>query len=437
MKFGLLTGFLMPFTNYGDYVQSMAIEYIYQQIGIPETEIVHITMEQLPGYDGEQLLLPYNYYFTLLLDSRTGCLSLSSKITPVFLGVTLADGKFGHSIDDILSNEAIDFLKKHAPIGCRDQYTKSVVEGYGIAAYLQGCLSNALPKRKQGKHNKVLLINCPIEVKKFIPDELMQHTEAIENSGYVGDLTNEEIWQKVKRHYSYIADHASLVISSRFHIVTPCYAMGIPSIFVKRLYDHLLEDVRLDTLNPFIPIYTSESFSQINWHPKYNECLEVKETLIQLAISRINDVYKQYAGKKILNDFWKPSIERYNFEIKETQDFHLFCLKEFIEKQVPTQMAGFYIWGAKPIFCLDDKISIVEYIKKINPNLYFKGWIDTYKSGELANKPIYLSDNIVLEEDDFVVIASESAINAAKKKLSQMGINEDKFIICANEFIDL
>ena len=47
MRYGLLAGYLRPFANYGDFAQSMAIEHLYEQIGIPQKDIYYITADEL------------------------------------------------------------------------------------------------------------------------------------------------------------------------------------------------------------------------------------------------------------------------------------------------------------------------------------------------------------------------------------------------------
>jgi hypothetical protein len=436
MKYGLLTGFLTPYTNYGDYVQSMAVEYIYDLMGIPEHDRKHINLKELRTYDGEPLLLPYNYYFTLITDPNNGRILLSDKITPIFVGVTLADGTFGHSIDDILTSEAVVFFKKYAPVGCRDDYTRRALLSRGVPAYLQGCLSNILPKRKNGNYDKVFLINCPIEVYPYIPGDLQLRWVVLDNSGFIGDLSDEEAWVKIKQHYANIRDSAALVISSRYHAVTPCYAMGIPSIFIKRPYDHLFHDARLDTLNPYIPIYTYPQYDGIDWEPEYVDISRQKQTITELAINRIKGTVDISNNINELEEFWSGSINSYNSRINKASGIFKICLQQFVRDHfAPPQSGGYYIWGAKPVFCQNGRVNIVDYISEINPKLQLKGWIDTYKTGLLADIPIYKPDEFTLNDDEFLIIASESAIDDALMKVNQLNVDDGRVVICANRYI--
>ena len=51
----------------------------------------------------------------------------------------------------IFSAETIYHLKQHAPIGCRDFYTVSLLEKYGIPAYYSGCMTLTLGKTYKQK----------------------------------------------------------------------------------------------------------------------------------------------------------------------------------------------------------------------------------------------------------------------------------------------
>ncbi len=46
----------------------------------------------------------------------------------------------------LMKPSGIAFLKKNAPVGCRDLYTKSLLEAHGIAAYFSGCMTLTLGK---------------------------------------------------------------------------------------------------------------------------------------------------------------------------------------------------------------------------------------------------------------------------------------------------
>lgn len=109
-----------------------------------------------------------------------------------------------------------------------------------------------------------------------------------------GTLTVEENFQRAKERYQYYSD-AGLIISSRYHMVTPCNAMGIPCIFVNRNMNYYKRDVRLDTLNPTIQFCTVENSGAINWRPVPAEFGQLKERMSRLAARRIKDAFLRYS----------------------------------------------------------------------------------------------------------------------------------------------
>src|SRR5690606_35429742 len=48
----------------------------------------------------------------------------------------------------MLSEKGIAYLKKHEPIGCRDQFTADTLKAKGIDAYFSGCLTLTLDTYK-------------------------------------------------------------------------------------------------------------------------------------------------------------------------------------------------------------------------------------------------------------------------------------------------
>ena len=48
----------------------------------------------------------------------------------------------------MLTEKGIAYLKKHAPIGCRDKFTVQILNEKGIDAYFTGCLTLTLDNYK-------------------------------------------------------------------------------------------------------------------------------------------------------------------------------------------------------------------------------------------------------------------------------------------------
>ena len=253
------------FVNYGDPVQSLATINLYREMGIPEKDIVPINRYNTKDYNGEELVLIFNgnhaEYFSRLLS--TELFPYSTKIIPVFFSFHLR-------LATITENE-IQFLSKHQPIGCRDAYTYDFMTQHGVDAYISGCLSLTFPIReKTDKQNKVFLVDCPESLLEFIPNEIRENAVSLSQVAKISSVSNdssltreenEQFHSMAYEQLSLLRDEAKLVVTSRLHVATPCLAMGIPVICVKNRFD-----VRF-FIKKFLPLYTPDKWDKIDWRP--------------------------------------------------------------------------------------------------------------------------------------------------------------------------
>lgn len=439
MKYGLLTYFGSSYCNFGDYVQSIAIEYLYKEImNIPEDHIVHITESELKTYDGEQLLLPYSYVLAFLLDKNHEKAELSNKITPVFLGASV---EFATLYDAYpLSNFAdpekgyYNLFMKYGPVGCRDNATKELLQSYGIPAYLQGCITNILPYREKKTYKKIFLVDVPAEIMEHIPKDLLPNVEIVTNAEDIGTLSYDENYQRIKERYEYYKENAALVISSRYHVVTPCNAMGIPCIFIKRTVDKHIKDIRLDTLNPKIQIVHDNDFSKVNFTPEYiydEASSDLKEKIAELAKSRIQTSVVLQENTKTIYNFFEPRIEWFK-KMPDADNSYKERLLNYVKNHYSKGAGKFYIWGAIKLLCNGDEIGLVELVRSVNPNLEFAGWIDSFKTGSLAQKEIFSPKSFDIDENDFIIVAAETAVTSALECFDAKGYNKEQYLILAN-----
>ncbi|EMS70385.1 polysaccharide pyruvyl transferase family protein [Ruminiclostridium cellobioparum] len=448
MKYGLLVEFGAQCSNYGDYVQSIAIEYLYEKMDIPKSEIIYITAKELSTYNGEELLLPYSYVMHLFVFPEYENVKLSKKIIPVFLGGSFSFTQFGgkYPLNKVLTlphsqtNENtitwLEMFRKFAPIGCRDEFTYKFIAAQGIPAYLQGCITNIFPCRPDGNYKKTFFVDCTSDILPYVPKQLLENAEVMTNYVSNDGLSVEENYQRIKQRYDYYRDNAALVVTSRYHVATPCNAMGIPCIFINRKINYYSKDIRLDTLNPYIQLYSSEDYSNINWYPQWQDFSELKEYIAQLAIARIREVYKRYTETSQIRKFFQTRIDGYE-SVKNTEVAYKTKLRDYIQQNFAMPMQGrFYIWGAIQLLCDGNNVVLANLVNEINPNLEFVEWIDTFKSGILANKPIRKPDELCLAENEFVIVAAETAVPDALNRFNKMQLSQKQFLILSNTMIE-
>ncbi len=305
-----------------------------------------------------------------------------------------------------------------------------------MPAYLQGCLTNIFPRRPEGDYRKVLLVDCPSEVLPYIPEGLLDHAEVLSNAAYIGDLSVEENYQEIKRRYDYYRDNAALVVTSRYHVATPCNAMGFP----RSLSDAPLTSIRrtfvwIRCIRTF-QLCSGENFSGIDWRPRWQDFEALKADITRLAMARIREAYERHTKNEKIREHFRSRIDEYE-RIKNIKVAYQTRLSDFILHNYAPPVAGrFYLWGAIPLLCDGNRVVLADLIGEVNPSLEFAGWIDTFKSGTLANKPIIKPDSLHLAENEFVVVAAETAIPDALALFQKTGLGRGRYLILANSMVE-
>lgn len=129
--------------NIGDYIQSVAqaqfldhIDYYIEREKLSEYSFVDSVNLIMNGWF---MWAPHNF-------------PPSSCFNPLFISFHIVP----KIADELLSEDTINYLKQHEPIGTRDLGTKTLLESRGISCYFSGCLTTTLnysfrkPSQKKG-----------------------------------------------------------------------------------------------------------------------------------------------------------------------------------------------------------------------------------------------------------------------------------------------
>ncbi|MBO4903567.1 MAG: polysaccharide pyruvyl transferase family protein [Lachnospiraceae bacterium] len=279
--------------NIGDVFQSIATIHILKSLGIADEDIIPLDRFDLPDYTGEKVVLLIS---GAEIDSdayayHTKYYPLPDNIIPVFVGWLPYR---------TISEEELAYLKQHQPIGCRSDYMVDFLREMGLDAFLTGCTTLTLPKREQtDRQKKVFLVDAPDSLLPYIPEQLLTDAVSLTQLSRINSVSTDlRITEEETAAYHRMAedrlkmfrDEAALVITSRLHVASPCAAMGIPVVLARNSYD-----MRFQFIDRFLPLYTPETFSKIDWNPKTEIPENVKQeiimnckALIDLAISREN-----------------------------------------------------------------------------------------------------------------------------------------------------
>lgn len=120
-----------PKKNIGDYVQAIAAQQF-------SPNATFVQREHLKDYDGEPVRMIMNGWFMIHPEKFPP----SDKIKPLYISFHMNPTNAAA----MLSNGGLEHLKKHEPIGCRDNGTVAILRDAGIEAYFSGCLTLTLGK---------------------------------------------------------------------------------------------------------------------------------------------------------------------------------------------------------------------------------------------------------------------------------------------------
>jgi hypothetical protein len=199
----------------------------------------------------------------------------SDKITPLFVSFHMNNTAAPY----MLSEKGIAYLKKHQPIGCRDQFTADTLVKHGIEAHFTGCLTLTLDTYKvaDDKRDDAIYIVDPLynyprpekvfynfketvksvlngkafqlkkkqkHLKKFIDQSVLEKAVFINQEPTSNTYTDEEKFAMAEDLMHKYAT-AKLVITSRIHCALPCLALGTPVIFING-FDSFVDSCRFD-----------------------------------------------------------------------------------------------------------------------------------------------------------------------------------------------
>lgn len=389
-----------PLMNVGDIVQTLAIEQLYERMGVASEQVAGISKYSLNAYRGETLVVPVTGFFNERPDM--GEIPFSPDIRPVFLGYHLGWGLYDAN--------NLEFFKRHQPIGCRDTHTLRHFREHGVDAYICGCPTILFARRDpQPERRKVFMIDTPAELDAFLPDALRQHAERLSHIVPVRELplSNEEYAELVAHTRSLLQryrDEARLVITGRIHCAVPCLAMGIPVIFT-------VGDMRdsYDFLSNLTPIYTRDRFQHIDWNPAPAELESLKADFFELARDALQHAFSLASRGQRLHDFYYAAqpAGHYRHELDKLQALFAGATAE----------AQYIIWG---VGALGSKV--YQLMQCHFPQLRLQVCCDSYAEKDFFGQPVIRPQQLPPPGQNVYVLAATSyGVNESEQWLEQLG----------------
>lgn len=413
LKYGLITDVAnfahlttSSLHNIGDNIQSHAVEHLYASMGLAPEQILRLNRYEFRDYDGRDgyVLMPMSAYFTL--GNAQSPFPLSPFIIPVYFSFGLSS--------DVDDPDLLAHFRRHEPIGTRDERVMQMFRQRDVAAFVSGCLTITFPRRERvPRAGKVFLVDVPDELLAHIPEPLMAGAERLSHmypyqTAPADQAEADRLDTLARQHCQRYADEAALVVTSRLHCAAPCIAMGIPTIVVA----HNISD-RFAWLDRYVPIYTQDTFADIDWFPAVPELEETKQAIRIAAVQQIEDTRRRWAPLAEISAF---------YEQRQRSQYNNLMMRA-LHRLLPGDSSSirFAFWGATT-----HGVRLSRTLRELRPGSELVLVIDEYVQTEsFCGVPVMRSD--VLGSDAvsgvFVFIATYVGHDYAQAKLDEQGLS--------------
>lgn len=393
--------------NFGDHLQNIIIKDLYKKMKIQENDIYVLDFNQISTYNGEYLVLPINQAISHSMKTF-----LSPKIIPVFLGISRDS--------TAITEEECNYLKKYEPIGCRDEAVFKFLRDKGVDCYLNGCITMTLDRRLETPEDaRPYVIEAPQYALDVMPKEIKENAIFIENTCYgtyrdiVGDNTLENI---VRARYDELKEHASVVITSRMHIASPCIGMEIPVVLVRNTIDY-----RFSWIDKYVKVYGPEDRDNIDWNgTMLSDVNLIKQKIIDFSMRRIRNTYEKYKEQMEISEFYELR-DRVKYDVPQFSAGALDYVNKRWSKEEKWEYA---IWGEN-----DASERLYNYLTKNYPNAKYVAFYDSYKAIDYHGVKAQHPSSIKSNDKVFIFVTGYTATDAAKELFDKIGRKCDSYFL--------
>ncbi len=145
-------------------------------------------------------------------------------VRPIFISVHIANR-------DLLSSKAVDYLKRHEPVGCRDWTSVYLLRDRGIRAFFSGCITSTIGllfnDEVRCRDDDIALVDDVPKSGEFEGKELATFTHVDPEVRVCQLATNLRRAEALLERYR----NYRTVVTSRLHCYLPCRALGLDVSF--------------------------------------------------------------------------------------------------------------------------------------------------------------------------------------------------------------
>lgn len=166
-------------------------------------------------------------YWDLQVPPPQKCWPPSPVIDPFFISFHIT----GSIQPIIFSDENIEYLKIHGPIGARDLFTLHALQKRDVPCYFSGCLTLTLENTCEERGDTIYLVDLHEDAIKYIRSKVKSPIVVLTHSRPFLQFLTQERRLKYTEHLLDLYRKAKCVVTTRLHAAMPCLAFKTP-VFV-------------------------------------------------------------------------------------------------------------------------------------------------------------------------------------------------------------
>ncbi len=152
----------------------------------------------------------------------------SPEIDPFFISIHLTDRL--HPI--IFSQENIDYLNQHSPIGARDLFTLEILREKNIPSYFSGCLTLTLENNYTERNDIIYLVDLDETTVRYVRSKVSSPTFIVTHGKPLLQFLSVEHRLKYAECVLDLYRKAKCVVTTRLHAALPCLAFKTPVLML-------------------------------------------------------------------------------------------------------------------------------------------------------------------------------------------------------------
>ncbi|NNM43788.1 MAG: polysaccharide pyruvyl transferase family protein [Chlamydiae bacterium] len=164
----------------------------------------------------------------------------SPFIKPIFIAIHFTKD----FIPEAFTQEGINYLKEHSPVGARDYQTLKELQKRNIPSYFSGCLTLTLENTCSRRDDIIYAVDIDEECVQFIRSKTKYKVEVLTH------IINEKMSLNDKARLQYTEEtlekykRAKCVITTRLHASMPCLALKTPVLLIDSQNDPRFDGLR-------------------------------------------------------------------------------------------------------------------------------------------------------------------------------------------------